>query len=86
MFEFNKDRALNLFKNEIRAQRADKFADLDVQFMRAFESGDTTLQNEIVTQKQTLRDLTEITTSEFETKEDLIALWPTNILGDCPFR
>ena len=86
MFEFNKERALNLFKEELRLHREPKFADLDVQFMRAFESGDATLQNEIVTQKQTLRDLTEITTSQFETKEDLIALWPTNILGDCPFR
>lgn len=86
MFEFNKDRALILFKNEIRAQREGKFSDLDVQFMRAVETGNTTLQSQIATQKQTLRDLTDITTSQFETQEDLIALWPTNILGECPFK
>ena len=86
MFQFNKERALNLFKDEIRARREPKFADLDVQFMRAVESGDTTLQSQIAAQKQTLRDLTDIDINSFETKEDLIALWPTNLLGDCPFK
>ena len=86
MFEFNKDRALILFKNEIRAQREGKFSDLDVQFMRAVETNDTTKQAEIVTQKQALRDLTDITTSQFETQSDLIGLWPENILGECPFK
>ena len=86
MFEFNKDRALILFKNEIRAQREGKFSDLDVQFMRAVESGDTTLQSEIATQKQTLRDLTDINIDSFETQSDLISLWPTSLLGECPFK
>ena len=86
MFQFNKERALNLFKDEIRARREPKFADLDVQFMRAVESGDTTLQTEIATQKQSLRDLTDIDVSTFETQSDLISLWPTNLLGDCPFK
>ena len=86
MFQFNKERALNTFKSSIRSYRADKFSDLDVQFMRAVESGNTTLQSEIATQKQTLRDLTDIDISSFETKEDLVALWPTNLLGECPFK
>ena len=86
MFQFNKERALSLFKEEIRAQREGKFADLDVQFMRAVESGDTTLQSEIATQKQTLRDLTDIDINSFETKSDLITMWPTNLLGECPFK
>ena len=85
MFQFNKERALNLFKAEIRERRAPKFADLDVQFMRAVESGDTALQSQISTQKQTLRDLTDISLDSFETKEDLVALWPNALLGDCPF-
>ena len=59
MFEFNKDRALILFKNEIRAQREGKFSDLDVQFMRAVEAGNTTLQATIAQQKQQLRDITD---------------------------
>ena len=86
MFQFNKERALNLFKAEIRERRAPHFEQLDIQFMRAVESGNTTLQSEIATQKQTLRDLTDINISSFETKEDLVALWPTNLLGECPFK
>lgn len=86
MFQFNKERALNLFKAEIRARREPKFTDLDVQFMRAVESGNSTLQTEIVTQKQSLRDLTDIDINSFETQSDLISLWPTNLLGECPFK
>lgn len=86
MFQFSKERALNLFKQQIRSIRVDKFAELDVQFMRAVESGDTTLQSEIATQKQTLRDLTNISLDSFETKSDLIQLWPEDILGECPFK
>lgn len=86
MFQFNKERALSLFKEEIRAQREGKFAELDIQFMRAVEIGDTTKQTEIATQKQTLRDLTDISLDSFETQSDLISLWPENILGECPFK
>ena len=86
MFQFNKERALDRFKISIRSYRTEKFADLDVQFMRAVESGDTTLQSEIATQKQTLRDLTDINIDSFETQSDLISLWPTSLLGECPFK
>lgn len=86
MFQFNKERALSLFKEEIRAQREGKFAELDIQFMRAVEIGDTTKQTEIATQKQTLRDLTDISLDSFETQSDLITMWPENILGKCPFK
>lgn len=85
MFSFNKERALNLFKEGLREYRTPKLAELDIQFMRAVESGDTTLQNEIATQKQILRDLTDIDINSFETQSDLIALWPTDLLGECPF-
>lgn len=85
MFNFHKERALEWFKAEIRAKREDKFTELDVQFMRAVESGDTTLQTQISTQKQTLRDLTNISTGSFETQSEMIALWPTDLLGECPF-
>lgn len=86
MFQFNKERALSLFKEEIRAKREEKFAELDIQFMRAVESGDTTKQTEIATQKQTLRDLTNISLDSFNTQSEMIALWPTSFLGECPFR
>jgi len=86
MFQFNKERALNLFKAELRERREPHFQQLDIQFMRAVESGDTTLQIEISTQKQTLRDLTNIDINSFETQSDLIALWPTGLLGASPFQ
>ena len=86
MFQFNKERALNLFKAELRERRESYFQQLDIQFMRAVESGDTTLQIEISTQKQTLRDLTNIDINSFETQSDLIALWPTGLLGASPFQ
>ena len=85
MFNFHKERALEWFKEEMRARREEKFAELDVRFMRAVESGDTELQSEISTQKQTLRDLTNINTGSFETQSEMIELWPTDLLGECPF-
>jgi hypothetical protein len=86
MFQFNKERALNSFKVEIRERREPHFQQLDIQFMRAVESGNTTLQSQIAAQKQTLRDLTDIDVNSFETQSDLISLWPTNLLGECPFK
>lgn len=86
MFNFHKERALEYFKAEIRERREPHFQQLDIQFMRAVESGDTTLQSQIAEYKQTLRDLTDISLDSFETQSDLIALWPENILGECPFK
>ncbi len=85
MFTYDTNKALEFMKSKIRAKRAKLFNDLDVQFMRAIESGDTQLQNEIVAQKQALRNLTDISIDGITTREELVALWPEDILGPNPF-
>lgn len=59
MITVNMTKALEIKKDMIRAERKPKLEELDVQFMRAVESGDTDLQAEITTKKQALRDATD---------------------------
>jgi hypothetical protein len=49
----------NIHLEKFRAARAPKLAALDVQFMRAVESGDSEKQAEVAAQKQALRDVTK---------------------------
>lgn len=52
------DKAREIHKNRLRELRAPKLEALDVKFMKAIESGDSTAQAAIATQKQALRDVT----------------------------
>jgi transposase len=54
----NLNKAKDIAKDNLRAERAPVLATLDVQYMRAVESGNTELQTAIATQKQALRDIT----------------------------
>ena len=54
----NLTKAKEIAKNNLRTERAPILATLDVQFMRAVESGNTTQQTAIAEQKQELRDIT----------------------------
>ena len=56
MIKVNMDKAREIKKDMIRAERKPKLEELDVQFMRAVESGDTEAQATIAAQKQALRD------------------------------
>lgn len=85
MFSFDKNRGLELMKRYIRSKRAKLFPQLDVEFMRAVEMGDSVKQAEIAAKKQALRDLTDINIDSVNTIEELKALWPTDILGPTPF-
>lgn len=85
MINFNKNRAAEFMKRKMRKNRKKFFPDLDVQYMRALELGDTGSQAEIVAKKQSLREVTNIDTGSFETRDELVNLWPTNLLGDNPF-
>lgn len=58
MIFVNMDKAREIKKNMIREERAPLLEKLDVQFMRAMEMGDATLQTEIASKKQALRDAT----------------------------
>lgn len=59
MIQVNMDKAREIKKDMIRAERAPKLAVLDVDFMRAVETGDTDAQTIIAAKKQALRDATE---------------------------
>jgi hypothetical protein len=85
MFTFNKNNALEYMKYTIRSKRNKLFPQLDTQFMRALETGDTILQAEIIAKKQILRNLTDINIDSVTTRDELIALWPEDILGKNPF-
>lgn len=58
MINVNMTKAKEIKKDMIRAERAPLLADLDVQFMRAVEAGDTDAQSTIAAKKQALRDAT----------------------------
>jgi hypothetical protein len=58
MITINLTKAKDIAKNNLRVERAPVLATLDVAFMRAVESGNTTLQTAIAEQKQSLRDIT----------------------------
>ena len=61
MITINLTKAKDIAKDNLRTERAPVLASLDVTFMRAVESGNTTLQTAIAEQKQELRDITSHT-------------------------
>ena len=78
MININIDKAKDIWKNKIREKRKPALEQLDVDFMRANESGaDTTA---IVADKQTLRDLpSQVDTAT--TTDEIKAVW-NDMLGD----
>ncbi len=48
-----------IWKEKLRGDRKPILEALDVEYMKALESGDNTLQADIVAQKQVLRDITD---------------------------
>jgi hypothetical protein len=56
MITINQDKAIEIAKDAIRADRTPKLVALDVEFQRALETGADT--SDIVVQKQALRDAT----------------------------
>lgn len=57
--EVDLDKAKNVVKERIRAERAPELEKLDLEVLRADETGDTTKKAEIVAKKQALRDATD---------------------------
>lgn len=54
----NLNKAKDIAKDNLRAERAPVLSVLDIQFQRALESANTELQTSIAQQKQALRDIT----------------------------
>ena len=86
MLNIDVNRALDVHKNQIRTKREILFKDLDVQFMRALEVGNTTLAAEIGAKKQALRDITDIDSGSITNLNDVKALWDVEILGETPYK
>jgi hypothetical protein len=85
MFTYNKEKGLEVLKNTIRYKRLKLFPELDTKFIRALETGNTQLQAEVVAKKELLRNLTDISIDGITSRDELIALWPEDILGENPF-
>jgi hypothetical protein len=73
--------ARNIHKDNLRAERAPRLADLDVQYMKALEAGSGAA--DIATQKQTLRDITsDARIAAAATPDELKALDLATLLGE----
>lgn len=56
MISINIDKAKDIWRNILRVDRIPYLENLDIEFMRAVESGDINKQKEIANKKQILRD------------------------------
>jgi len=72
--KINISKAKEIRLEHYRRARTPLLAALDVDFMRAVESGDVNLQKEIASKKQALRDVTK--TDLPNTLEEIKATWP----------
>lgn len=52
-------KAIEIAQNMVRGERAPLLAALDIEMMRAIETGDATKQAEIAAKKQALREATQ---------------------------
>jgi flagellar motor switch/type III secretory pathway protein FliN len=86
MIQINLEKALEIHKTKIREKRESVFKDLDIQFMKALEQGNTTLSAEIGAKKQALRDVTNINSGSITTLDEVKALWDVEILGETPYK
>ena len=68
MIVINIDKAKNIVKDKLRAERAPLLQEQDIAFQRALESNSDT--SEIVAEKQRLRDITNLV-DEVNTIEEL---------------
>jgi len=76
MIIVNPDKAKAIWKDKWREARKPLLASLDIEFMKAVETADTTRQAEIALQKQALRDVT-LTEIVGNTPEEIKAVWPS---------
>ena len=80
MIIINPDKAKAIWKNKWREARKPILASLDIEFMRAVESGDASKQSEISAKKQELRDVTLLPIPG-TTPEEIKSVWP-EVLND----
>ena len=74
--------AREIHKDNLRRERAPRLADLDVEFMRMLEQGDTAAQAAIAGVKQALRDVTaDARIAAASTPDELKALDLSTLIG-----
>ena len=73
MITINVNKAKEITKERLRAERAPLLAGLDVAYQRADESGDAEKKAEVVAEKQRLRDITQLA-DQAQTLDELKAL------------
>ncbi len=78
---FNVEIAKETFKTHIRNARNELFPDLDIQYIRALESGNESKVQEIIEKKEVLRNITNMNLDDVTTLSELKAKWPVDILG-----
>ena len=77
-------KAREIHKDKIRAARAEKFKELDVEFQKALETGAST--TDIVAKKQALRDApADAGIASASDTDALKSQWKTDILGTSPY-
>jgi hypothetical protein len=88
---FNLDKAKEIHKDKIREVRNPLLEKKDVEYIRALESGDTDKVQQIVTEKQALRDATKIIDDVIPSATDVIGItaelkqvWDADLLGENP--
>ena len=83
-FSIDMAKAREIHKTNIRAARTPKLAELDIEFQRALEAGNST--TDIVAKKQALRDApADSGIAAASDAEALKAQWKTDILGTSPY-
>ena len=71
------NKAREIWRNKIRDARTEEFKQLDMQYMRADETGDTTTKTAIAARKNLLRDApNDPAIDSATTVEELLAVWP----------
>jgi hypothetical protein len=84
-FSINMDKAKEIHLTKIRQARSGIFPKLDVDFMKALETGNTQTSTEIGSKKQQLRDITSMDLENVSDLDSLKNTWPTELLGDSPY-
>ena len=83
-FGIDMTKAREIHKTNIRNARTPKFAELDIEFQKALETGAST--TDIVSKKQALRDAPADSGIAAASDTDALkAQWNTSILGDSPY-
>jgi len=78
-------KAREIHKDKIRAARAEKFKELDVEFTKALEAGTST--TDIAAKRQALRDAPADSGIDSAADTDALkAQWKTDILGASPYN